>query len=216
MLTRFRRPTRSVKVIGAVTVALFAGADTFANAAEHPAQLAQDALACAEMGATIAAIAGGEAKGFKRLVGGSKFSDISKFPQRRGFKGSHAAGLFQDEPSTWRAIIKANPDIKTFGRKSQIKGNVYWVQKIYADATNGRSYGADLKAKRLNRRGMAALKQQWPGGFNAGFWGRYAKALRQMSSVSTPPPDAPSAPLITLAMTVCKRLCQSGWLIAQK
>jgi hypothetical protein len=63
---------------------------------------------------------------------------------------------------------------------------------------------------------MAALKQQWPGGFNAGFWGRYAKALRQMLSVSPPPPDAPSAPPITLATTVCKRLCQSGWLIAQK
>ena len=95
---KFSRKAHSVKVIGAATVALFAGVDTFANGAEHPAQLAQDTPTCAEMGATIAAIAGGEAQGFNRLVGGSTFSDLSKFPQWRGFKGSHAAGLFLDEP----------------------------------------------------------------------------------------------------------------------
>jgi muramidase (phage lysozyme) len=207
---KFSRTTHSVKVIGAATVALFAGVNTFANGAEHPAQLAQDTPTCAEMGATIAAIAGGEAQGFNRLVGGSTFSDLSKFPQWRGFKGSHAAGLFQDEPSTWAAITKANPDIKSFGPRSQIEGNVYWVQKIYADATGGRSYAADLEAKMLDRRGMAALTQQWPGGFNAGFWGRFAKALPQMLSASTPLPAAPSASPITLATSVYKTVCQFG------
>ena len=216
MVMRFRRTTRSVKVIAAVTVAAFAGADRFADATVEPGQLPQPTLTCEEMGATIAAIAGGEADGFNQLVGGSTFSNLSKFPQWRGFKGSHAAGLFQDEPSTWTAITKANPDIKRFGPKSQIEGNVYWVQKTYADATAGHSYAADLRAKRLDPRGIAALKSQWPGGFDTGFWGRYAEALPQMLSASTPTPDAPSASPITLATTVCKRLCQSGWLTAQK
>jgi muramidase (phage lysozyme) len=201
---KFSWTTHSIKIICAATVALFAAVNSSANAVEDPAQLAQDTPIRAEMAATIAALAGGEAKGFNRLVGGSTFSDLSKFPQWRGFKGSHAAGLFQDEPSTWAAITKANPDIKSFGAKSQIEGNVYWVQKIYADATAGRSYAADLEAKMLDRRGMAALRQQWPGGFNAGFWGRYAKALPEVLSASTPLPAA-------LSGCSGSRRCHSCW-----
>lgn len=201
---KFGWTTHSIKIICAATVALFAAVNSSANAIEDPAQLVQDTPIRAEMAATIAALADGEAKGFNRLVGGSTFSDLSKFPQWRGFKGSHAAGLFQDEPSTWAAITKANPDIKSFGAKSQIEGNVYWVQKIYADATAGCSYAADLEAKMLDRRGMAALRQQWPGGFNAGFWGRYEKALPEVLSASTPLPAA-------LSGCSGSRRCHSCW-----
>jgi hypothetical protein len=99
-------------------------------------------------------------------------------------------------------LAKVNPDIKSFGPKSQIEGNVYWVQKIYADATADRSYAADLEAKMLDRRGMKALRQQRLGGINAGFWGRYTKALPEMLSASRPLPAAPSASPIALAISV--------------
>ena len=42
-----RRKTRSAKIIGAAAIALLAAGNTFANAAENPARLAQEQHACA-------------------------------------------------------------------------------------------------------------------------------------------------------------------------
>ena len=45
--SRSRRATHSAKIIGAAAVALLAAGNTFANAAENPARLAQEQHACA-------------------------------------------------------------------------------------------------------------------------------------------------------------------------
>jgi muramidase (phage lysozyme) len=130
-------------------------------------------------------IASGEATRFNELAGGGTFNDYSTFPNWAGVpssipgKLSHGAGFFQDETGTWQKI-QAGTGLTDFSPTSQIRGNWWWAQKTYHDAS-GRDLLADLRAGKLDPAGRAALGTQWARGAIAG-GSRYAHLLEASGS----------------------------------
>jgi muramidase (phage lysozyme) len=107
-------------------------------------------------------IAGPESGGDYQLKnGGSRFSDISQFPEGVGPGGtSTASGRYQFVSGTWRSVSKAI-GAKDFGPESQDKGAWYLAETAYR-AKTGRDLRADLK-EGGHEAGIAdALKEQWP------------------------------------------------------
>lgn len=123
----------------------------------------------------MADIASGEATDFQQLAGrgpgsaaayGNR-SDIPGFPDWPGFMHdgqlSHGYGLFQDEYGTARKITAGAGITDWRDPVQQIKGNWWWAQKVYRDAT-GRDLQGDLESGSLDPRGRAALGTQWARG----------------------------------------------------
>ena len=131
----------------------------------------------------LAGETGSFANPFGTLAYGGQFDPSKGYPTwDNGGRPSHGAGAFQDEPSTYNAI-RAGSGISAFDPQSQIKGNWWYAQKVYRDATGGRSLEADLKTGALDPRGQEALYTQW----NRGFMRKY------VPPPSTGSPTTPSS-----------------------
>lgn len=93
-----------------------------------------------------------ESPDYNTIVGGKKFTDMSKHPEIFGTPDSTAAGRYQFTKTTWKDVVRRynreNPDnpITDFSAKNQDRAAYFLAQKDYARRTGGRDLDADLKA----------------------------------------------------------------------
>jgi muramidase (phage lysozyme) len=133
--------------------------------------------------------------GYNILVGGSRFTDYSKFPEWAGVKvngtPTHAAGRFQDEPKTW-AWIAEECHLDDFSPASQDSGNWWLAQHTY-NARTQRDLGTDLAAGRFADV-VPALRSTWPSLSEATFASRFRAALGVAAPIQVPAPAPTAAP----------------------
>jgi len=93
-----------------------------------------------------------ESPDYNTIVGGKKFTDMSKHPEIFGTPDSTAAGRYQFTKTTWKDVVRRynreNPDnpITDFSAKNQDSAAYFLAQKDYARRTGGRNLDEDLKA----------------------------------------------------------------------
>ena len=138
------------------------------------------------MRSVVAAIGGGETKGFAdpyhTLAGGGQFSG-NQYPA--GW--STGAGRSQFIPSTW-ADEASRLQLHDFGPHSQDWATADYASLIYGKATGGRNFEADQASGHLDPRGRERLRQVWPGGFNEGYEERYQAATKAGIGAAPPSP----------------------------
>lgn len=150
--------------------------------------------------AFLEALAVGESDGrYDILCGGGRFTDFSRFPEWSGVTGpagtSHAAGKYQFEPATWKAMA-VKLDLTDFSPASQDKAAWELAVEDYHRHT-GRTLADDLQAGDAShvRDGLhttwTSLNSQFPqrfGTFVASF-GKENPPVNSQSSVPTPAPS---------------------------
>ena len=79
---------------------------------------------------TLALIRKHESGGsYNILCGGKLFQDYSTFPIWNGFRGSHAAGAYQFQPSTWAWVAEMN-NLPDFSPIAQDIGALWLLRKF--------------------------------------------------------------------------------------